>query len=308
MALYMVRVVLSDVHIWRDFDFGLLRSFIRYSAPLGISSLGIFAINYGDRFFLQRNVSMTELGLYSLAYKIGMLITYIQMPFDVYWRSQVFSIVRTPDGEKIYVRVCTYLTLALTGVVLLMFLFARPILHVMAAPAFEGAALYVPWIALAYVIRTVGGHFRCAFLLEGKTMKDFGVTTAGAMACVAGYALLIPTLKVWGAIASTVLGFAVMFVLGLWQAQRLRYFPFEYRRMAQLAALALVIGLTFAFFKPASLWMHAGVAVLFAGAYPLLLILVPFLYHEEVQAVRQALTMAGRRFGFGPLAGQRASQ
>ncbi len=91
---------LSHIRFRVRFGTRLLGSFIRYSAPLGVSSLGVFIINYGDRFFLQRYVSLADIGIYALAYKAGMLITYLQMPFETYWRAQMFSIIKAPHGRR----------------------------------------------------------------------------------------------------------------------------------------------------------------------------------------------------------------
>jgi O-antigen/teichoic acid export membrane protein len=294
MAAYMGIFSLSGIRWWLRFDRALMLQFVRYSAPLGISGLSMLVINYGDRFFLQRSVSLADIGIYSLAYKLGMLVTYIQMPFDVYWRSQMFTIVREPGGGKVYVRIATYLALGLTFVVVLFALFADPVIRIMTPSAFWPAAQYVPWIAAAYVIRTVGAHFRCVFLLEGQTGKELHVTAAGAVTCLASYAVLIPRFGLAGAVASTVLGFSVMLVLGLWQAQKQRFFPFEYRRMLILAAVAACVIALFHAAQPKNIWTHAAVALAFAGMYPALLLFMRFLYPDESHALHDALTAKAR--------------
>ena len=285
MALYLGGVALAGIPVVRRFDVRLFGRFLRYSLPLGISGLCMLVINYGDRFLLQRYCSLTDLGVYSLAYKLGMLITYIQTPFDVYWRSQMFSIVRGPNGSTIYVRVATYLTLGLTFIVLLLTLFVEPVLRLTVPEPFWGAAQYVPWIAAAYLIRTIGAHFRCVFLLEGTTGKEFQATVIGATTCLLGYVALIPTFKLWGAVASTVLGFSAMFLVGLWQAQKVRPYAYEYRRMltAVLAAAAIA-----AFFVPLhsrNPWWAAGLAGLCALLYPLVLLVMRFIDPEEKAAI-----------------------
>lgn len=288
MAVYMGVFSLSGI-AWRQrFDPGLMRKFIRYSAPLGFSGLAMFVINYGDRFFLQRHVSLAEIGVYSLAYKLGMLITYIQMPFDVYWRSQMFSIVRSSDGAKVYVRVATYLMLVLTSVVVLFALFIDPVIRVLTPSEFWTAAQYVPWLAAAYLIRTVGAHFRCVFLLESRTEVELQITAAGAGTCLVSYAFLIPRFGLAGAVASTLLGFSVMLLLGFWRAQKQRPFPFEYSRMAILAGAAVAVVSIFHAVRPASMWAHTGVAFALALAYPALLFLLRFPQADEFSALRRS--------------------
>jgi O-antigen/teichoic acid export membrane protein len=194
----------------------------------------------------------------------------------------MFNIVREPNGETIYVRMATYLTLGLTFVALLLTLMVGPLLRITVPMSFQPAAQYVPWIAAAYIIRTIGGHFRCIFLLNGATGKEFQVTMAGGMTCLLGYAILIPTFKLWGAVASTVLGFGTMFIIGLWQAQRLRRFNFEYRRMILGVLAAAAIGAIFAAAQPYNPWLALIMGTLGAACYPLVLRATGFAYPEEL--------------------------
>ena len=58
---------------------------------------------------------MADVGLYSLAYKFGMFVGYVQVPFESYWEAQVFHVVRNPGGERHFVRALTYYSVALFG-------------------------------------------------------------------------------------------------------------------------------------------------------------------------------------------------
>jgi O-antigen/teichoic acid export membrane protein len=269
-----------------SFDFRLLVRAFRYGAPLGVSGLGFLILHYGDRFFLQRYVSLAEIGIYALAYKLGMIVSFLLMPFEIYWSAQRFNLVKGPKGDKLFVRVCTYELLALTPVVMGLALFSEPLLRIMAGPAFLPAAPYVPWIAAAYLVRTIGSYFRNVFLLEGKTEWDAIVVWAGASLCLAAYATLVPAFTLWGAVAATGLAFSAMFLLSFWKAQRVRWFPYEYRRMAIILIAAAVPVLLFRAMQPSHFWLRqlwaGGLACLFPG----LLWCLGFLDEEEKAAIR----------------------
>ncbi len=306
MAVYLGGSALSGVRLQERFSRPLLFQFVRYSAPLGISGLSMFVINYGDRFFLQKFATLEEIGIYSLAYKLGMLITYIQTPFDVYWRSQMFSLVRKPNGDILFVRVATYLALGLAFVVLLFSLFTGPVLQWMVPSTFWGAAQYVPWIAAAYVIRTVGAHFRCVFLLEGQTSKEVQVTAVGTLTCLAGYSILIPRYRVWGAVASTVAGFAAMFAVGLWQAQKVRRYAYEYGRLAAVGVTTTALIVLFVFAKPQNPFLQIGLGMVLAGVYPLVLLWLGFADDEERNLLGKLAGVVQRKVSQVRMLGERA--
>ncbi len=182
---------------------------------------------------------------------------------------------------------CTYVALTLTFVVVLFALFARPVLHLVLPVAYWRADALIPWIAAAYVIRSVSGQFRYIFLIENKTFKDFNIISAGSVVCLLGYVLLIPPFKLWGAVASTLIGFSVIFILGLWEAQRTRYFPFEFDRMVRLALVAICTVVVFRMIRPEPVWLDLAVGLTFSGAYLAILMWSGFLHRDERIAVKQ---------------------
>lgn len=293
LALYSLRGISLSI------DTGLCFRMLRYSLPLALGGLAMFVINFGDRFILSQWVSLAEIGIYALAYKMGMLISYVQMPFDIYWRSQVFSLIRRDDGEIIYVRTCTYLALTLTFLAVLLTLFIEPLLRIMVGPDFFAAAAFVPWIAAAYVIRTIAAHFRTIFLTEDRTEKEAQVTWTGALFCLAAYTVLIPLFRLWGAVAATSLAFSVMFVFSFWKAQRVRLFTFEYRRLALIVLVASATAMGFYLTRPESLWLQLALGTLFAGLYPVALLLFDFFHADEKLVIAGFWKrVAARRFMF----------
>lgn len=285
-ASVMAVIMYRDISASAGVDFVLARDVVRYSFPLGFSGLGMFVLNFGDRYFLQRTVTLADVGIYALAYKFGMLVSYLQSPFDTYWRSQMYSIMEKTNGRWLYVRVCTYLTLGLAFFAVCLSLISGPLLRLTVARGYWPAAALIPWIAAAYVIRALGAQFRCVFFLEGETRKELLVTGSGGLVCLAGYAALIPRFGAWGAVASTLVGFTWMLIFGFWQAQRVRHFAFEYRRLAIIAvassgsvALLHVIPIW-------NDWVELIVGMLLIVIFPAILYTLRFLDKEEVEYLR----------------------
>ena len=237
---------------------------------------------------MQRNVSLTEVGIYALAYKLGMLVAYIQSPFETYWRAQMFAIMKREHGEAVYVRMVTYVTTVLTFVTLLFILFTGPALRLLVTGEYRQAATFVPWIAAAYVLRAIGSQFRCVFVLEGKTNNELIVAVTGGGICLVGYALLIPRFHLWGAVVSTVLGFAVMLLIALERAQKVRHFRFEYRRIAIVVAVTTVLAAPWWLWQPSNWGLQIVTGCVLAVAYPVLLKLAGFFSAGEWAVLRES--------------------
>lgn len=302
IGLWLTAMIFIDLRRalfrWRH-----LNEMFRYSLPLGVSGLGEFMLHFGDRIFLRPNVSLASLGIYSLAYKFGMLVAYASSPFYAYWNSQMVGIVRAPGGERVYARTATYVLLALTYITLLLTVFAHPIIALWASPDYAPAAVFIPWIGLAYVIRSMGSYFLNTFLLEKRSGTVARITWMAAIVCAGGYALLVPRYKLWGAVIATLLGFSVMFAAGLWESQRFRYFAYEYGRWARIVISAAVIAAVHRVWHPSGFWPNLAAACLVAVLFPLSLVLLGFLDPGERQTIQQLRAFLRHRLKAASAAG-----
>jgi O-antigen/teichoic acid export membrane protein len=213
--------------------------------PIGISGIAVMVTNFGDRFFLQRNVTVAEIGLYSIAYKIGMLIGHLQAIFCTYWMSQMFLVMKQPDADRIFGRVTTYYALVLSTGAMFLCVFAYPLLRVLAAPSYIVAARYIPLVAIAYLIKAMGDHVRSLVFVEKRPVIDMRITYTGSAVCLAGYIWLIPRYKLYGALAATLIAFVVMAVHSFWEVRRLRPVVLEWKRLRIIAG-GLVLSIAIA--------------------------------------------------------------
>jgi O-antigen/teichoic acid export membrane protein len=134
---------------------------IRFGSPQIVGGLAFLAIHFADRFFLSSMRSLTEVGVYSLAYKFAFLVTYmIGEPFGRVWSVTVYAGTRAAEWRRQYARVATYLLFFLSlGAVVIIALGGRVIVLV-SDSSFWSAAALVPILVVAYVFREAGDFFR----------------------------------------------------------------------------------------------------------------------------------------------------
>jgi O-antigen/teichoic acid export membrane protein len=123
------------------------------------------------------------------------------------------------------------------------------------------------------------------------------ITWIGTIACLGGYALLIPRYKLWGAVTATAIGFSTIFVVALWKSEKLRPFRYEYTRWLKIAlAEAVVIG-AFEILRPTGFWLQMAAGIAAAVIFPLILILLRFPDEQERQLVKSNWAVLMARFG-----------
>ncbi len=279
MAMLAVVAFLS-ARIFRGitwhFDKPLFFRMWRYAVPLGLSSLAVFIVHFGDRFILPRYRPLADLGVYSLAYKLGMVLTLIHTSFFSYWNSQVFIIMKRKDADVVFQRIFTYFMLVFSMAALGLVVCAGPLIRILTAPVYHTAIPLVPIIVCAYYFRSIGDFFRILFLVQNRPSFDAVCNWIGAAVCLAAYFLLIPTAGIRGAAIATLITFGTISVLSVVWSYRLRPFQLEWVRLFKVLGIAAVLTAVYFAYPVLSLWgqiLWGGILLL---AYPALLWVVRF--------------------------------
>lgn len=300
-AIGLLSVILT-VYCFRIYSFvfewALFVRMLRFALPLGLSGIAMFIIHFGDRFIIPQFRPLSDLGIYSIAYKIGMLISVVHGSFQNYWSAQIYQIAKRHDADSVVARSFSYLMLILSFCGLGLIVAAKPTLRILTVPAFWDAALLVPIIVAAYFARAVGDFYRCVFLVEGRPGYDAACNWIGAGVCLAGYFAFIPHWGIWGAAVATLIAFLVIGIVSVIWAHQLKPFPIEAGRLWKIA-IAAAVPLGAYFLAPiSSLPAQIGWSALLLLAYPCLLVLMRFPTPAE-WALLQSLPLRLRvRLGF----------
>ena len=203
-------------------DLGWMRSIWRYGLPLVPASVSQFLLHYSDRFFLARYATETELGLYSLAYRFGMLVSLAMRVVLTAWYPWVFSAAQGDPVESIVQirRAGAVILLALSVIASGVILFMEPVLRVMSAPQFWQASQYIPVLALATWFFAAHIPWSAGARLASQTHGVAKAHVFTAALCLAGYALSIPRYTAWGAAWVTLFAFMLLSLSCLWWSER----------------------------------------------------------------------------------------
>lgn len=264
----LIRGSFSPLLFWR---------YIVYSVPLDISALATLTLTMGDRYILRHYVSLADIGIYSLAYKFGFLVSSTSLIFNIYWRPKMFSVVRQPDGEYYYSRTQTYYTAAMVGLMVVLSTVLLPIVQIATGKDFHEATAYIPLFALAYTIRAAGEFNRNPLYLAKKTSIEAGLNWLGCILALSGYLLFIPRFGLRGGILSSAAAFMVLYFVGTWVAQRCRPMPLERRRLITVWVSGLACVAVYRFTAPSTLVTQLVLGTVCTIAFPLFLWALGFL-------------------------------
>ncbi len=211
-----------------------LRSMLRYGLPLIPAGIADFTLNLLDRFFLVHYRDLNEVGLYAVGIKVGSVILLLVNAFQLAWGPYAYSIAKQPDAKPFYAKILNYYMLLTCGIGVVISIFAKPILHLLTAPAFiNGYRVVIP-IAFgliiygAYYIVTVG-----IAITHNTKHTAWTTVTAAVLNVILNFAL-IPRYGMVGAAFATMFSYVVFTYLVYRMSQRYFHIPYRIQSVAWL--------------------------------------------------------------------------
>jgi O-antigen/teichoic acid export membrane protein len=269
----------------------------RYGAPLIVQSLASFVLVFSDRFFLRSFSTLSQVGIYALAYKLaGIVPLLVSGPFTLTWSWQQFELAKKKNAREIYARIQTYQLLVSASVALAISVLARDILRVLSPSSYWGAAGLVPLLAFSYVLADMRSVVLSGVYVERATHYLAYIGCAVAVVNLGLNCLLIPRFSAMGAAVATVLSYALYLVFVYLAAQRIYFVKYEYVRNAIILGGAAVVYLVSSLLK-----LNFVSSVLFnlllLGSFALLSLAI--LDNEERRMFRQLWALAVQRLTRG---------
>lgn len=223
-------VMTRDQWVWPSP--ALAQPLVLAGLPLIPGTLAFWAMAYIDRLILPLyNTSMTDLGLYAIAYRLASMLAIVIVPFQNAWLPLALSMKDDSSAHQTYSKVLTYFVAGGLGIALVLGLFAHEIFLLLAilidkndyVPASPYVALltYVAIANGASVAISIGAY------ITKRTAALGWTTMMGAGINLVLNIILIPQFGVWGAVWATAIGYAMVPVVLYITAQRMYPIPFE---------------------------------------------------------------------------------
>lgn len=134
------------------FDRALAVRLLRFSVPLVLGGLGSMVLNAGDRYVLAGLRPPEDLAYYSLACRFGGVVNMLAVqPLNLAWMPLLFRL-REDQRPEVLRLLVPYLAIALCAVVIVISIFAAPVLHIMGSdPAYaERGVPLIPWVGFGF--------------------------------------------------------------------------------------------------------------------------------------------------------------
>jgi O-antigen/teichoic acid export membrane protein len=212
-------------------DRSLLREMLAYSIPLVPASAGVFLNGYADRVAIQARLTLADVGVYGVAYRLSVIVSLTLIGFQGALMPQVLRHHQRAETPGDLARVFRLFCALALGVLMLVSTFADEILRVLTPPAYYEAERLVPFVVagafLAGMYIFAGG-----LNIARRTRQLAVITTTCGVTNLALALLLVGPLGVTGAALSFMASQAGAFAVTMAASQRFYPVPHQWRRLA----------------------------------------------------------------------------
>lgn len=220
------------------FSVNYVKPLVRIGFPSIFGLLAFMLIDYADRQMIERILGLSSLGIYSIGYGFGMLITIPVGAFSSAWPPFYMSFIsKQEEAKQVFAKVLTYYSLTFGAVTTLFFAFAKPVVLALTAQKFHEAWVVVGLVAAAYVLKGCYLIFLPGLSFAEKLGKQSAIEWVAAFVNLGANVLLIPVYGIMGAALATLLSYLILPVLAWYLSNKYLEVQYEWVRLFKVLAL-----------------------------------------------------------------------
>jgi len=231
-SLISIILLLKDIKI--NFDFKQIKAPLKFSLPLVPHMLSGFLLAAIDRVFLERMEGLDDVGIYSLAFNIAMVlyvfIDAVRLSYTPYFNK---TALKEGDGAKTkFAKITSYgfLIYTLSGIFLI--IFSKELISLIADKEYHGAIVVFPVIIITNVFNGLYFFFvrPLLFLKNSTKFVSIATVTTAVVNILLNYFFII-NFGIIGAAWATFISILIKVGLVFYFAQKKYFIKYEYKRL-----------------------------------------------------------------------------
>lgn len=274
-SIWLFLLLFTVSRIGYHIDASIVKPILVYSIPFAGSGILGSLIATSDKILLKEFIGVDEVGIYALASKFALLISFLVMePFSRGYGPYRFKIMNEEHAPALNARIALYLVIIAMLVALGISLFTPMVLSVMSNSEYFAAGNVVPLITLGFLVLGLNYVFQTGILVKKLTKKVFKISLVSSASTLIFYIVLIPKYGAHGAALGFFLSNLVLAALTLYSSQKVYPIPFKLPRMVLNLGIGAGVFLLDYQYQPAEFMVELAWHILIIVIFIVLVIVV----------------------------------
>lgn len=225
-----------------------IKLLLAFGLPAVTASLAGLSIDWTDRIFISRMLSISDVGIYSVGYKLGSAANaFLVTPFTQIWSPMMIE-YRTHDNiGEFFSRIVSYYLLVSCFILVFTCLFVSDIVSLVAKSSeYSLAAPVVLLIMTGYLLNGMSNILGAGLIYERRIQRLGALYYLAAIANIGLNFWFIPRFGILGAAITSLITYTSVPLGIYWQSKRYFAIQFDRRRIWTLGAIVtpfLVFGI-----------------------------------------------------------------
>jgi O-antigen/teichoic acid export membrane protein len=238
---------MTAIHLMKQWtgsplEWKFVRETLPLSFPLVPHYLMALCLVAADRLILEHYRSLEEVGLYSLAYTLGMTMYLIGASIGQAWQPIYYETARDSGGRWILGRLSSGIMILLIAIAIVGIQISQHFTRLLDSQYLSIGRL-IPWIIGSYLLHAFFGFFQLASLQAKKSSFIFVASGSAFALNLALNLWWIPLLGMYGAAYATFVAYGLEALLMYYYAQRVFFLPYDWPRIfAAMGLLMIALG------------------------------------------------------------------
>lgn len=203
-----VVLILDMKNIRLCFQKKKLGQMLRYGLGLAPGQVSAWVLTLVDRYFIKGMINLSAVGIYSMGYKIGMLIEPLFLnPFRNAFTPYKLSVYKEKHGKEKIRNLFNYFNFIGWLVILALSIYSDILIKILSTKEYNDAYKIVFIIAFSYFLWGLGEFYALGLHIANKMLLNSVVVTICAALNVGLNFVLIPVFGIYGAAISTTMAY-----------------------------------------------------------------------------------------------------
>ena len=273
------------------FNFPVLKGMLAVSLPLVASSIFGVLINVTDRYMLRYLGHLSDVGIYSLGFKIANTVyVFIVMSINLAIAPMLYKIMDDPNNKRVYSKVMTYAAFGVMICVIGISFFGRELIKVLAQnPDYWNSYKVIPFVAFGIYFGMLRDISAIGLNLTKRTSIISLIVITISVVNITANALLIPLYQTIGASLASLISQFLFFLLIYTFAQRYYFIPYEYVKLFWLSVVGMIIIFLGSLVQNAHIYTRIVTKLCLFASFPLILFVMKFFEPIEIKMLHSAV-------------------
>lgn len=216
-----------------------LKEMLVFSFPLVPSGVAVFLQNYIDRIMITNMMDLTNLGLYSFAFKIASSITLVSMTFQMSVTSLIYQLYKEKDTPLNIAKSFNIYLLFVFITIIAICIFTPELFYFFVGESFYSSAYLIPVLCFSFIFSSII-VFAPGLSLAKKTKVIAIINLIGMLINIVLNFVLIKLFGLMGAAVATVISLAIVSIIIFIAGNRNYHIPYSYLRITIGTIITLV--------------------------------------------------------------------